>query len=101
LNYHEAITNPNWCKAIKEELKATEQNKTWVIVKLPNGKKLVGCKWVYKIKYKSDGTVERYKARLIVKRYTQTYGIDYYEIFAPVIKINIVQILFSIAIKHE
>jgi hypothetical protein len=61
LNYHEAITNLNWCKAIKEELKAIEQNKTWIIVKLPKGKKPIRCKWVYKIKYKSDGIVERSK----------------------------------------
>ena len=71
---------------MKEELKALEKNKTWVIVPLPKNKKPVGCKWVYKIKYNCDGTIERYKARLVAKGFTQTYGIDYNETFAPVAK---------------
>lgn len=57
----------------------------------------MGCKWVYTLKYKANGTLERYKARLVTKGYTQTYGVDYQEIFAPVAKMNIVQLLFSLA----
>jgi hypothetical protein len=100
-NYLEAINNPVWTKAMKEELKALEKNETWVIVQLPQNKKPVGCRWVYKIKYNSDGTIERYKARLVAKGYTQTYGIDYYETFAPVAKMNTVRILFSIAVNQN
>lgn len=53
-------------------LDALQQNNTWCIVDLPTGKIPIGCKWVYKMKYKSDGTIETYKVRLVVKGYTQT-----------------------------
>jgi plasmid replication initiation protein len=64
-NFQEAITNTDWLKVIKEELKALEKNKTWEIIKLPKDKKHIECKWVYKIKYNSDGTIERYKVWLV------------------------------------
>jgi Reverse transcriptase (RNA-dependent DNA polymerase) len=100
-SYHEAILCSNWQEAMKEELNALEKNNTWIIVQLPKNKKSVGCKWVYRIKYNSDDTIERYKARLVAKGYTQIYGLDYYEIFALVAKMNTVRILFSIAINHK
>jgi Reverse transcriptase (RNA-dependent DNA polymerase) len=65
-----------------EELHTLEKNQRSEIYFLPKNKKPVGCKWVYKIKYRSDGTIKWYKARLVIKGYTQTYGIDYHEIFA-------------------
>ena len=72
-----------------EEMKALKKNGTWELVTLPNEKKPVGCKWVFTVKHKADGMVERYKARLVAKGYTQTYGIDYEETFAPVAKMNV------------
>ena len=72
----EALTDPQWTKAIMEEMTALQKNRTWILVPLLEGKIKVGCKWVFSIKHKADGSVERYKARLVAKGYTQTYGID-------------------------
>ncbi|RVX04712.1 Retrovirus-related Pol polyprotein from transposon RE2 [Vitis vinifera] len=76
---------------------ALEKNGTWEITDLPIGKKPVGCKWIFTVKYKANGNVDRYKARLVAKGFTQSYGIDYQETFAPVAKLNTVCVLLSLA----
>jgi hypothetical protein len=100
-NVQEALADPRWREAMNEEMKALQKNSTWDIVDLPKGKKPVGCRWVFTIKYKADGTIERCKARLVAKGYTQTYGIDYMETFSPVAKLNTVRIILSLAVNLD
>lgn len=69
-SYSEAILDDRWVHAMKQEIDALVINNTWEVVDLPVGKKPIGCKWVYKIKYNADGSIERFKARLVAKCYT-------------------------------
>ncbi|KAB2607811.1 hypothetical protein D8674_010979 [Pyrus ussuriensis x Pyrus communis] len=97
----EALQNPRWKEAMEVEMKALQKNETWSVESLPQGKRPVGCKWVFTIKHKADGTIDRYKARLVAKGYTQTFGVDYQETFAPVAKMNIIRVLLSLAANFD
>ena len=99
--FREASFNPLWQHAIKEELDALHKIGTWDLVYLPSGKSTIGCKWVYKIKTRSDGTVDHSKARLVSKGFTQEYGIDYEETFAPVARLSSVRTLIAISTARK
>lgn len=79
-------------------MEALYRNNTWDLTNLPAGRKPIGCKWIYKIKYKSNGEIERYIARLITKGYSQKEGVDFDETFSPVVKIVTVRCLINLAI---
>lgn len=100
-SYHEACSNPLWQQAMIDELQALDETHTWDLVDLPLNKKAMGCKWVYKIKTRSDGSVERYKARLVAKGYTQEYGVDYEETFAPVARLTSVRSLIAVSVVRK
>ena len=92
---------PHWCAAMQAELEAMESNNTWSVCYLPEDKHTIGCKWVYKVKFNSDGSMERYKTRLVAKGYTQQEGLDYLETFSPVAKLVTVKVLLALAAKQK
>ena len=84
-----------------EEYHSLMANDTWDLVPLPKGRKLVKCEWVYRTKYASDGSIERLKARLVAKCFSQVEGINYNETFAPVAKMNSIHLVLSLAALHN
>lgn len=83
-----------------EELRALESNKTWLVVPLPLGKSAIGCKQVYKTKFKADGAIERQKAHLVAKGYAQQEGVDFFDIFLLVAKLVMIKLLFFLVGIH-
>ncbi|KAG9453417.1 hypothetical protein H6P81_006321 [Aristolochia fimbriata] len=98
---HRGSSDPLRQQAIAKELHALTKTRIWDMVSLPPGKSVIGCKWIFKIKTTTDGSVDRYKSRLVAKGYTQEYGIDYEETFAPVARLTFFRLLISLAAEQE
>jgi uncharacterized protein (DUF2225 family) len=92
----EALDDENWQRAMDEEFLALMKNKTWHLVPAHQAKNVIDCKWVYKLKQKSDGSIDWYKARLVAKGFKQRYKIDYEDTFSLVVKMATIHIILSI-----
>ena len=104
MTYHEAVNGSkgsNWKEAMQVEMKSFKDNNVWELVTLPKNKKLVGSKWVYKVKVDGDGHDVRFKARLVAPGFTQTKGADYDETFCPVVRMESVRTVISLAVRNN
>lgn len=97
----DALATPEWRSAMNDEYAALLKNETWRLVAPPAGHNIVGSKWIYKIKQKPDGTVDRYKARLVAQGFSQRYGVDYADTFSPVVKPTTVRIILALAVSRN
>ncbi|KAJ0588945.1 putative RNA-directed DNA polymerase [Helianthus annuus] len=99
--FKSAAKDPQWMAAMHDEIQALQQNCTWTLVPRPATTNVVGSMWVYCIKYHSDGSVERYKARLVAQGFTQIPGLDFSHTFSLVVKASTVRIVLSLVILNN
>ena len=86
-----------WVKAMQEEIKSLHENHTYDLVELPKGRKALKNKWVYRLKNEENNPRPRYKARLVVKGFNQKKGVDFEEIFSPVVKMSSIRVVLGLA----
>jgi hypothetical protein len=86
---------------MKDEIAALHANATWSLVPFDPSMNIIGCQWVYKIKRRADGAIDRYKARLVAQGFTQQEGIDYSETFSLVVKPTTIQLVLTIAAQKD
>ncbi|KAL0428233.1 UNVERIFIED_CONTAM: Retrovirus-related Pol polyprotein from transposon RE2 [Sesamum latifolium] len=96
-SFSEVVQFEEWREAMQAEIEALERNHTWKLTPLPSGKRVIGCKWVFKTKLRIDGSVEQYKARLVAKGFNQIKGVDYTDNFSPVAKTVTVSLFLALA----
>ena len=85
---------------MQSEMKSLSDNEVWELVKLPEGRKAIGCKWIFKTKIDGEGNIERYKARLVAQGFTQKFGVDYDQTFSPVVSFESIRSILAIAAKN-
>ena len=86
--------------AMASEMKSLQENDMWELVHLPEGRKALGSKWVYKVKTDADGSIERYKARLVAQGYSQKYGTDYDQTYSPVVRLESFRTLLALSVQY-
>lgn len=99
--YVDAAGKQEWRETMNLEFETIEKNNTWTLTDLPAGHKAIGVKWVYKLKRDTDGKVVKHKARIVVKGYVQRKGIDYDEVFAPVVRLETICLLLALSAKEN
>ena len=97
----QALQDLKWFNAMQKEIKALQANQTWDLVIPTAPVKVVGNKWIFRIKYNSYGSISKYKARFVGKGFHQTYGIYYSETFSPVVKASTVRVVLSLAVMNN
>jgi hypothetical protein len=90
------VKNNEWIEAIKKELRMIEKNDTWVLMDKSSHKKAIEVKWVYRTKQNADSSINKYKARLVVKGYAQVFGVDFLETFALVARLDTIRLLLAL-----
>jgi hypothetical protein len=95
-----ALADPHWRAAMEDEYRALISNGTWELVLRPQGSNVVTSKWVFAHKFRADGTLDRYKVRLVLRGFTQRPGVDYDETFSPVVKPTTVRMVLATAVSH-
>ena len=88
-------------KVVNSEIESILSNHTWELVDLLPGNKPLGSKWIFKRKMKPDGTIDKYKSRLVVKGYRQKEGLDYFDTYSPVTRITLIRMLIALAAVHD
>lgn len=100
-NFKQAAGDSNQKHAMNQEITSIEENETYELTVLLPGQKIIGLKWVYKLKRDANGNITKYKARIVAKGYVQEYGIDYDEVYAPVTRLGTVRLLLALSAKKK
>ena len=102
--YQDAVESPHlqqWHDAIVAKLQAMEDINVWDIIPRPQDTNVISCKWVFRLKHDADGKISHFKARLVTRGFMQVYGTDYLDTYAPVTRLEMIRLLFALAIKKD
>ncbi|KAK8947207.1 hypothetical protein KSP39_PZI006814 [Platanthera zijinensis] len=100
-SFAEAISQPQWAEAMKSEIHMISKNNTWMLVNKPPQHSIIGLKWIFKLKLNEDGKVQKHKARLVARGFSQKPGRDFTETFAPVARMETIRILLAFAAQQR